>query len=253
MNKVKVMGIMNVTPDSVSDGGKFYKPEEAVRRARNLIADGADIIDIGGESTRPGSVPITWEEECSRIEPVLRQLADLPDMRRGRSPRPADTVILSVDTYHPETAERAVAAGAKLINCVYVDPVPDMVRIAAAHPDVELCIPVKAFDEFQGTALSSFPSSLLYLDPMIGFGTTREEDIELLRSIPEMEKKGRVLVGASRKRIVKKLTGEKTPGKDIAGNLAIVLYAAMNGAGAVRVHDVRETVQALRVLEQLAK
>ena len=234
------MGIVNVTPDSFSDGGQFFKPEEAIRRAKNLVADGADIIDLGGESTRPGATPIGWEEEWARVEPVLGKVADLG-------------VLVSVDTYHPETAERAVAAGAKLINCVYVDPVPDMVRIAAAHPDVELCIPVKAFDEFQGTALSSFPSSLLYLDPMIGFGTTREEDIELLRSIPEMEKKGRVLVGASRKRIVKKLTGEKTPGKDIAGNLAIVLYAAMNGAGAVRVHDVRETVQALRVLEQLAK
>ena len=87
---------------------------------------------------------------------------------------------------------------------------------------------------------------------MIGFNTTREEDIELLRSIPELAKKGRVLIGASRKRIVKKLTGEKTPGKDIAGNLAIVMYAAMNGASAVRVHDVKETVQALRVLEQIS-
>lgn len=87
---------------------------------------------------------------------------------------------------------------------------------------------------------------------MIGFGTTREEDVELIRSIPELAKKGRVLIGASRKRIVKKLTGEKTPGKDIAGNLAIVMYAAMKGASAVRVHDVTETVQALRVLGQIA-
>lgn len=87
---------------------------------------------------------------------------------------------------------------------------------------------------------------------MIGFGTTREEDVELIRSIPELAKKGRVLIGASRKRIVKKLTGEKTPGKDIAGNLAIVMYAAMKGASAVRVHDVKETVQALRVLGQIA-
>lgn len=87
---------------------------------------------------------------------------------------------------------------------------------------------------------------------MIGFGTTREEDVELIRSIPELAKKGRVLIGASRKRIVKKLTGEKTPGKDVAGNLAIVMYAAMKGASAVRVHDVKETVQALRVLGQIA-
>ena len=252
MNKVKVMGIVNVTPDSFSDGGKFYKPDEAVRRAMNMIEDGADIIDIGGESTRPGSTPISWEEEWSRIEPVLKQIVGALDMRRGRSPRPTDAVIVSVDTYHPETAERAVAAGAKLINCVYDDPVDDMIRIAAAHPGVELCIPAKSFDKFRNSSLFTLNSSLCYIDPMIGFNTTREDDIELLRSIPELAKKGRVLIGASRKRIVKKLTGEKTPGKDIAGNLAIVMYAAMNGASAVRVHDVKETVQALRVLEQIA-
>lgn len=239
MNTVKVMGIVNVTPDSFSDGGKFYKPEEAVRRAKNLIEDGADIIDIGGESTRPGSVPITWEEEWSRIEPVIRQLSSISHP------------TLSVDTYHPETAKRAVAAGVKLINCVYDEPVDDMIRIAAAHPGVELCIPAKSFNKLSHSPFP-IPHSLVYLDPMIGFGTTREEDVELIRSIPELAKKGRVLIGASRKRIVKKLTGEKTPGKDIAGNLAIVMYAAMKGASAVRVHDVKETVQALRVLGQIA-
>ncbi len=239
MNTVKVMGIVNVTPDSFSDGGKFYKPEEAVRRAKNLIEDGADIIDIGGESTRPGSVPIIWEEEWSRIEPVIRQLSSISHP------------TLSVDTYHPETAERAVAAGVKLINCVYDEPVDDMIRIAAAHPGVELCIPAKSFNKLSHSPFP-IPHSLVYLDPMIGFGTTREEDVELIRSIPELAKKGRVLIGASRKRIVKKLTGEKTPGKDIAGNLAIVMYAAMKGASAVRVHDVKETVQALRVLGQIA-
>ena len=246
MNKVKVMGIVNVTPDSFSDGGKFYKPEEAVRRAMNLIEDGADIIDIGGESTRPGSTPISWEEEWSRIEPVLTQLLNSPTFQLSNPP------TVSVDSYHPETAERAVAMGVKLINCVYDEPVDDMIRIAAAHPGVELCIPAKSFDKFRNSSLFTLNSSLCYIDPMIGFNTTREEDIELLRSIPELAKKGRVLIGASRKRIVKKLTGEKTPGKDIAGNLAIVMYAAMNGASAVRVHDVKETVQALRVLEQIA-
>ena len=240
MNKVKVMGIVNVTPDSFSDGGKFYKPEEAVRRAMNLIEDGADIIDIGGESTRPGSTPISWEEEWSRIEPVLTQLLNSPTFQLSNPP------TVSVDTYHPETAERAVAAGAKLINCVYAEPIAEMVRLLEGN-DVELVMPVSALST-KHQALST----RIYIDPMIGFNTTREEDIELLRSIPELAKKGRVLIGASRKRVVKKLTGEKTPGKDIAGNLAIVMYAAMNGASAVRVHDVKETVQALRVLEQIS-
>ena len=228
----KVMGIVNVTPDSFSDGGQFFKPEEAIRRAKNLIADGADIIDLGGESTRPGATPIGWEEEWGRIGPVLGKVADLG-------------VLVSVDTYHPETAERAIAAGAHIINCVYADPVPEMLKLLEGN-DVELVLPVKACSLFP-VPCSLFPR--LYLDPMIGFNTTREEDIQLLRSIPELAKKGRVLVGASRKRIVKKLTGEKSSvGKNIGGNVAIVVWAAMNGASVVRVHDVKETVQALRVI-----
>lgn len=232
----KVMGIVNVTPDSFSDGGQFFKPEEAIRRAKNLVADGADIIDLGGESTRPGATPIGWEEEWQRIEPVLGQLAT-------RNSQLA--TCISVDTYHPETAERAITAGANIINCVYADPIPEMLKLLVGN-DVELVFPVSALP------LIPDPQSLiprLYLDPMIGFNTTREEDVELLRSIPELAKRGRVLVGASRKRIVKKLVGEKSAvGKNIGGNVAIAVWAAMQGASVVRVHDVKETVQALRVI-----
>lgn len=245
--KVKVMGIVNVTPDSFSDGGKFYKPEEAVKRAKNLIDEGADIIDIGGESTRPGSTPITWEEEWSRIEPVLSQLISTSQLLPNSRP------TLSVDTYHMDTAEHAIAMGVGMINCVKAEMVPEMMQLAERHATTELVIPcrlntIRSFDY----ADYSIIAPRVYLDPMIGFDTTREEDVELLRSIPELAKKGRVLVGASRKRIVKKLVGEKTPGKDIAGNLAIAMWAAMNGASAVRVHDVKETVQALRVLEAIS-
>ena len=235
----KVMGIVNVTPDSFSDGGQFFKPEEAIRRAKNLVADGADIIDLGGESTRPGATPISWEEEWSRIEPVLLQLT-------ANSQRL--TALVSVDTYHPETAAKAIAAGATIINCVYPEPIPEMLKLLEGN-DVELVLPAKA--------LFPLPSSLfprLYLDPMIGFNTTREEDVELLRSISELAKKGRVLVGASRKRIVKKLVGEKSAvGKNIGGNVAIAVWAALNGASVVRVHDVKETVQALRVVDALGE
>ena len=232
----KVMGIVNVTPDSFSDGGKFNTPEEAIRRAKNLVEEGADIIDIGGESTRPGATPISWEEEWARIEPVLR----------GLSPQHTGTVPISVDTYHPETAERAVAAGATIVNCVYPEPVLDMLQICSKN-GAELVIPAKSL----GSVPNSLGSVPIYLDPMIGFGTTREEDLQLLQEISELAKKGRVLIGASRKRIVKKLTGEKVPGKDLAGNLTIALWAAMKGASVVRVHDVRETVQALKVLGAL--
>ena len=233
----KVMGIVNVTPDSFSDGGQFFKPEEAIRRAKNLVADGADIIDLGGESTRPGATPISWEEEWSRIEPVLKGI-------RGQIT--GDRV--SVDTYHPETAKKAVEAGAGIINCVYPEPIPEMLKLLEDN-DVELVMPASALST-QHQALSA----RLYLDPMIGFGTTREEDVVLLRSISELAKKGRVLVGASRKRIVKKLVGEKSSvGKNIGGNVAIAIWAALNGANVVRVHDVKETVQALRVIDALGE
>ena len=235
----KVMGIVNVTPDSFSDGGQFFKPEEAIRRAKNLIADGADIIDLGGESIRPGATPIGWEEEWMRIEPVLEGLK--ASIRSVGS--------ISVDTYHPETAEKAIKAGANIINCVYADPIPEMLKLLEGN-DVELVMPVSYLSNLSNVSnLSNF-----YLDPMIGFGTTREEDIELLKSIPELAKKGRVLAGASRKRIVKKLVGEKSAvGKNVGGNVAIAVWAAMQGASVVRVHDVKETVQALRVVDALGE
>ena len=272
----RVMGIVNVTPDSFSDGGKYFRPEEAVRRALNLIDEGADIIDIGAESTRPGSVPISWEEEWSRLEPVLKGLlvqsdyddkADLlqkdnsaknkdkisvitegsvpiSPVSEGSVPRDAEgSVPISVDTYHPETARLAVESGASIINCVYPEPVEEMLEILRENPNVELVMPVSAFGMAGEDLLSR-----IYIDPMIGFGTTREEDLELLRSVPELAKKARVLVGASRKRLVKKLTGEKVTGKNLGGNLGIAVWAAMNGASVVRVHDVRETFQALKVI-----
>ena len=175
----RVMGIVNVTPDSFSDGGKYFRPKEAVRRALNLIDEGADIIDIGAESTRPGSVPISWEEEWSRLEPVLKGLSpQCPSRRKGLSPQsvsvqsdlddranllqkdnsaknkdkisvidegPVPTsevsegsVPISVDTYHPETAMLAVEAGAGIINCVYPEPVEEMLAILREKPHVEL-------------------------------------------------------------------------------------------------------------------
>ena len=246
MSVCRVMGIVNVTPDSFSDGGQFFKPEEAVRRARNLVADGAEIIDFGGESTRPGSVPLAWEAEWARLEPVLKGFTG--------------SVPVSVDTYHPETAARAVAAGATIVNCVYADPAVEMARICA-KTGAELVIPYRLSGSVP-TQAGSVPNVLdavtavlgmekIYLDPMIGFGTSREEDIALLKSVPALAKLGRVLVGASRKRIVKKLTGEKMTGKNLGGNLGIAAWSAMKGASVVRVHDVKETYQAIKVVATL--
>ena len=254
----KVMGIVNVTPDSFSDGGMYASPSEAIRRALNMADEGAEIIDVGGESTRPGSTPLSWDEEWSRIEPVLSGLS-----------KKNFSIPISVDTYHPETAERSLALGAKIVNCVYATPVPDMLRVCGRF-GAELVVPFRlpgtsiagrddtddgGASDTKGDVLSEIPKTdvPLYLDPMIGFGTTREEDLALLKSIPEMAKLGRVLIGASRKRIVKKLTGEKVKGKDVAGNLAIAVWSAVSGASAVRVHDVRETAQSLRVVEAISR
>ena len=230
------MGILNVTPDSFSDGGRFIDPEVAVRRAAAMVADGADIIDVGGESTRPGSTPLSWEEEWSRVEPVLR----------GLSPIVAGSVPISIDTYHPETAERAVALGATIVNCVYPEPILDMLQICAKN-GAELVIPSKSL----GSVPKSLGSVPIYLDPMIGFGTTREEDLALLRSVPELAKKGRVLVGASRKRIVRTLARETSTASLLGGDIAIALWGMENGASIVRVHDVKEVAQALRVYRQI--
>ena len=237
----KVMGIVNVTPDSFSDGGKFNTPEEAIRRAKNLIEEGAAIIDIGGESTRPGATPISWEEEWARIEPVLKGLAT-----PAFQPSNSSNFQLSVDTYHPETAERAVAAGATIVNCVYPEPVLDMLQICSKS-GAELVIPAKSL----GSVPKSLGSVPIYLDPMVGFGTTREEDLALLRSVRELSQKGRVLVGASRKRIVRALAGEESTATLLGGDIAIAIWCAANGASVVRVHDVREVAQALRVYRKI--
>lgn len=234
--KCKVMGIVNVTPDSFSDGGMYFRPEEAIRRAKNMVEEGAEIIDLGGESTRPGSTPISWEEEWERLEPVIEGL-------RG--------FLLSVDTYHPETAEKALAAGVKIINCVYAEPIPEMLKLLDKFPEAELVLPSSCLNEDHFSSKLQTLSSKLILDPMIGFGTDRDQDLELLRSTAELKTKGRVLIGASRKRIVKKLTGEKVTGKNLGGNLGIAIWCAMKGADIVRVHDVKETVQALKVIEAL--
>ncbi len=237
--KCRVMGIVNVTPDSFSDGGRFFTADEAVRRARNLAAEGADIIDLGGESTRPGATPLGWQEEWARVEPVVAALAG--ELR-------AKGVGLSVDTYHPETARRALELGVNMVNCVYEEPINEMARLAAAA-GAALVAPAKSVPRLAASA--EFGGLEMYADPMIGFGTTRDEDLALLRSVAALARTSRVLVGASRKRIVKKLTGEKLTGKNLGGNLGIAVWCAMNGAAVVRVHDVKETVQALKVVAAL--
>lgn len=257
LNRTLTMAIVNVTPDSFSDGGQYFRPEEAVRRVRNCLDEGADLIDLGGESTRPGSTPVSWQEEWSRLEPVLAYLFN-------RKPIPNSIPPISIDTYHPETAERSIAAGASIINCVKTEPVPAMLALAR-RTGCGLVLPFRLPDEGDGRAelekcLGSDGGAVqavfnqIMLDPMIGFDTTREEDLALLGSIRRLAHLAPVLVGVSRKRLIKRLTGVKAKGagKDLGGCLGAAVWCAMAGASVVRVHDVRETVQALRVANALA-
>lgn len=243
------MGIVNITPDSFSDGVRCLRTEAAVSRARALAREGADIIDLGAESTRPGATPISWQAEWARLEPVLRILV-----------REMPTMPISIDTYHPETAERALCIGAAILNCVYAKSVPAMLELAG-KTRCGLVLPANfVFGDSQPTAapsplnsqLSTLNSQLL-VDPMIGFGTTREEDVALLGGIRRMAQKAPVLVGVSRKRIVGTLTGAEDPHDRLGGSVGAAVWCAMNGASVVRVHDVKETVQALKVVDALAK
>ena len=239
------MGIVNITPDSFSDGVRCLRTEAAVSHARALARDGADIIDLGAESTRPGATPISWQAEWARLEPVLRILV-----------REMPTMPISIDTYHPETAERALCIGAAILNCVYAASVPPMLELAG-KTRCGLVLPASfVFGDSQPTAANSQLSTLnsqLLVDPMIGFGTTREEDVALLGSIRRMAQKIPVLVGVSRKRIVGTLTGADDPHDRLGGSIGAAVWCAMNGASVVRVHDVKETVQALKVVVALAK
>lgn len=248
LSRTLVMGIVNVTPDSFSDGGLYYRPGEAVARARNCVLEGADIVDLGGESTRPDARPINWQMEWNRIEPVLHILSrELPN------------TPISIDTYHPETAERALANGAAIINCVYSEPVPAMLRLTR-QTDCGLIIPCRSEVEFR-TILAqaadidpqpTFPGPNLLIDPGIGFGTTREEDLALMGALRRLALLAPVCVGVSRKRLVKKLTGERTTGKNLGGSVGAAVWCAMSGASVVRVHDVKETRQAIDVARLLA-
>lgn len=225
------MGIVNVTPDSFSDGGRTV--DEALAHALRLVEEGADIIDIGGESTRPGATPVSWREEWSRIEPLIGSLSSVP-------------VTISVDTYHRETAELAAGAGADIINCVYPHALEGILALREPYPGLSFVVPSVCVDQLPQEILRD-----CWIDPMIGFGTTRERDIELLRSIPALARRGRVLVGVSRKRITGYLAGEGDVAGDDMMSVALAMWAVLQGASCVRVHDVRGTAAALSALSRL--
>ena len=252
------MGVLNVTPDSFSDGGDFLEPAAAVTHAELLAAEGADVIDVGGESTRPGAAPVGEEEELRRVLPVFEALRD-----RRLAP-------LSIDTGKAGVAHAALAAGATFVNDVSaLRADPGMARVVAdAGADVclvhmrgeprtmqenptyeEVVTEVREFleERLAFAVAAGIPEEKVWLDPGIGFGKTLEHNLELLRRLDEIVSIGRpVVVGVSRKRFIGRLTG-KAERDRLAGSLAAAVLAFERGATMFRVHDVGPTRDALAV------
>jgi dihydropteroate synthase len=261
-----VMGVVNVTPDSFSDGGVFLHPTAAIAEARGMIDEGAAIIDIGGESTRPGSAGVSLEEELQRVEPVLEALFDVP---------------VSIDTSKAEVARRAIAAGAVLVNDITAlrgDP-----ELAGVVADLDACLclvhmlgeprtmqddpryddvvsEVKAFleERLAYATAAGIAEERICLDPGIGFGKTVEHNLELLARVEEIVSLGRpVLIGASRKRFLGRILGdEEALTGPVSAGVAVAVMAYDRGASIFRVHDVREHVEALtaaRALEAVSR
>jgi dihydropteroate synthase len=248
-----VMGVLNVTPDSFSDGGAFLAPDRALAQARRLIAEGADIIDIGAESTRPygGAAPVAAEQELARLRPILTDIVALG-------------VPVSIDSMKSEVAAFALEAGAAIANDVWglqrdggmaslvaarnvpvvvmhnrdkADPAIDIMRDISDFFDRSLDIATKA----------GIPTANIVLDPGIGFGKTQEQSMMVLARLGEYRKFGLpLLVGASRKRFIASVMPSE-PQQRLGGSIAAHLIAAQHGARIIRAHDVAETVQALRV------
>lgn len=251
-----IMGVVNVTPDSFSDGGRYSETDLAVAHARKLIEEGADILDIGGESTRPGARPVNPEEERHRVLPVLEALA-------------GDTVPVSVDTRTPSLMRAALAAGAAMINDISALEAPGALEIVASS-DAAVCLMHKQGDpqtmqdnpvygEVVGEVAAYLQSRIaactaagigkdrIVIDPGFGFGKTLEHNLELLRRLGDIDALGvPVLAGLSRKGMLGRITGRSVDER-VHASVAAALIAVQNGARIVRVHDVAATRDALRV------
>ncbi|MBO0333429.1 dihydropteroate synthase [Sneathiella sp. CAU 1612] len=257
-----IMGIVNVTPDSFSDGGRHDNTNTAIAHARQLAADGADILDIGGESTRPGADAISVEEECARVVPVIEGCRDLG-------------VTISIDSRKKAVMAAAVAAGATLINDVSAleyDPasldfvaesgLPVCLMHSLADPKVmqenpvyeNVVTDVMAYlrgriDLCEAAGISR---DRIIVDPGIGFGKTVAHNLALIRGLPEFQSFGcDILLGASRKAFIGQVTHEPEASKRVVGSVAVALHGARSGARILRVHDVKETRQALEMWQAI--
>ena len=254
----QVMGIVNVTPDSFSDGGRHATTVAALRHCEQLLKDGAHMLDIGGESTRPGSPAVGLEDELARVLPVVQAAVALG-------------VPVSVDTYKPEVMQAVLDAGADVINDIWALRQGGALSVVAAHPRCGVCLmhmhrdpqtmqvapmagdvvgPVAGFLSERASALttSGVAAERIVLDPGIGFGKTVAQNFSLLAHQPALLALGySLLAGWSRKSSLGHVTGREVPAERVAASVAAALLAVERGARVVRVHDVRETVDALKV------
>ena len=259
LSRPVVMGVVNVTPDSFSDGGSFLSAEAAVAHGVRLVEEGAALVDIGGESTRPGAAPVSVEEELRRVLPVVEGLS-----------KAVPQAIVSVDTSKPEVIRQAVAAGAGLINDVRALGEPGALEALVAS-DCAVCLmhmqgdpqtmqrspryvdvvkEVKAYlqERVQRCRAAGVSADRILVDPGFGFGKTLEHNLELLRHLKDSSPEGLpLLVGLSRKSIVGTLTGRAAADR-VYGSVALAVMAALNGALIVRAHDVAATVDALKIV-----
>jgi dihydropteroate synthase len=254
-----VMGILNITPDSFSDGGRFIDPAAAVAHARQMIDEGADIIDVGAESTRPyiGAEAVSLDDEIARLTPVLRRVIELG-------------TPVSVDTMKAKVAAWALEQGAAILNDVWgLQRDPDMARVAAAHgvpivvmhnrerpdPALDVIADIEAFfrRSLEIAAKADVPREHIVLDPGIGFGKTPEQSIEAIARLAELKHFHLpILIGLSRKRFINSVSPSK-PHERLGGSLAANLMAVRAGADILRVHDVADTLQAVRVMNAIEK
>jgi dihydropteroate synthase len=258
-----VMGIVNATPDSFSDGGQFATSEDAIAFALAVAEQGAAIVDIGGESTRPGSDPVTMDEELARVLPIIERLREKSD------------VAISIDTMKPEVARRAIEAGANIVNDVSALSDPEMAPLVAetgaglvlmhmqGRPKTMQETPeygdvigeVGAFLSARAAVAldAGIPANRIAIDPGIGFGKTLEHNLAIFARLDELAALGYpLLIGPSRKRFIGELTGAPVGGR-LAGTVAAITAGVARGARIARVHDVAAAVQALRVADAIGK
>lgn len=255
-----IMGILNVTPDSFSDGGKFIDPNIALQRALQLLDDGAQIIDIGGESTRPGAPDVSLEDELARVIPAIKAIRENSDC------------VISIDTSKAQVMHQAILAGADIVNDVRALQESDALNVVAQFPDVAVCLmhmqgqprsmqaaphyddllaDIKQFfsQRIAACKTAGIKQTQLILDPGFGFGKTLSHNYQLLAQFNDFNQFGLpLLAGLSRKSMIGNLLNRNT-NERLAGSLAGALIAAQNGAHIIRVHDVKETADVLNVLQ----